>query len=85
MHACGSHNHAPCHDLRAKSAGESGSYTTREWIERITVLGMPSKPSSITASDGSALAFVYDAAKKSLVVKKPSANVLVDFDFTVAL
>jgi len=70
---------------RSKSADQSGSYTTREWIERIIVLGFPSEPKSVQAADGSEFGFRYDGAKSTLEIKKPSSNVNQDVDIAVTV
>jgi len=63
---------------------QGGAYATREWVERINVVGFPFKPAAITTEGGAAVAFDYAAASRSLTIKKPSAT-LADFAITITL
>lgn len=58
---------------------------TREWIERVRVLGLPAAPVSVTTATGNTLDFSFNEKTGVLDVKKPAGNVLDDVDFTIQL
>jgi hypothetical protein len=60
-------------------------FKTREWIERVRVLGLPSAPVSVTTASGNALGFSYNDKTSVLDLKKPAANVLDNAEFTIQL
>jgi len=65
---------------------QGGAYATREWVERINVVGFPFQPTAVTAgAGGAAVAFEYAAATKTLTIKKPHHAALADFALTITL
>ena len=58
---------------------------TKEWVERIVVLGFPKNAKSVTTSEGVKLGFDYNQSDKVLTIKKPAANVAADFSFTITI
>jgi alpha 1,3-glucosidase len=63
---------------------EGGTYSTKEWVERINVAGFAFKPASITSSTGAGVDFTYTPTTNVLTIKKPS-RVLSDFSLTIKL
>jgi alpha 1,3-glucosidase len=67
--------------LSSKSVDPNASYETKEWLERVIVLGVPSKPKSINIETEvtEPLEYKYDSATKVLVIRKPGVNIAQDF------
>jgi alpha 1,3-glucosidase len=63
---------------------QGGDYATREWVEKINVVGFPFQPASVASAAGGAVEFEFAAASKTLTIKKPSA-VLGAFSLTITL
>ncbi|XP_062503000.1 neutral alpha-glucosidase AB-like isoform X2 [Corticium candelabrum] len=71
--------------LTSKSANPQGVYQSKSYIERVIILGLDSQPSSVTILEqGQSLKFTYDARKRSLIVKKPGANIGKDFSLKLS-
>ncbi|XP_065920024.1 neutral alpha-glucosidase AB-like [Dysidea avara] len=71
--------------LTSSSGDPNGIYKTKEWLERVIVIGMNVSPASITISSDEGeknLRFKYDAPKKVVEVKKPGLNISKDFVIT---
>jgi alpha 1,3-glucosidase len=70
----------------SSSAEPSGQYKTKEWLERIIVLGLQSKPRRITMKDASGtkdLGFSFSDTTMSLTIRKPGCNIGEDFIITL--
>ncbi|KAK3093332.1 hypothetical protein FSP39_014183 [Pinctada imbricata] len=68
--------------LQGSNADPNGQYKSKEWIEKIIVIGYMTQPKSIQLTvDGrvSNLDGTYDNTHKVLTVRKPAVNVAQDF------
>jgi hypothetical protein len=55
---------------------DGAGVTTKEWVERIKVLGFPAQPTKVVTGSGSPVEFTYNAQTSTLVIKKPMASVM---------
>eukprot|EP00035_Acanthoeca_spectabilis_P021200 m.436923 g.436923 ORF g.436923 m.436923 type:complete len:902 (-) comp18037_c0_seq1:24-2729(-) len=61
-----------------------GAHNTREWVERIRIMGFPSNPTAASVG-GAAVDFQYDAAKQTLTIKKPFSTITLNSELTITV
>ncbi|ESO91975.1 hypothetical protein LOTGIDRAFT_217135 [Lottia gigantea] len=66
--------------LSSKNIDPKGQFNTREWIEKIIIVGFPNEPKKITIANSSGensriLGFQYNENNKSLTIRKPGDNI----------
>lgn len=72
--------------LSSSCGDERGKFATKSWLERVVVMGLATKPNSVTLSAGKAtqvLLFKYEPSNKLLTIRKPGVNMAEDFIITV--
>ncbi|KAL3874005.1 hypothetical protein ACJMK2_037076 [Sinanodonta woodiana] len=72
--------------LSSKAVPGSGSYDTKEWIERVIIVGLKKGITKVVikSKDGEqALQSGYDSSAKIFVIRKPSINIQTDFIITL--
>lgn len=73
------------YSFRSFNGATNGKRASKEWIERVRILGFPRPPTSVLSSSGARLDFDYNAKSLVLDVKKPTANVAQDFSFVISV
>ncbi|XP_064599881.1 neutral alpha-glucosidase AB-like [Liolophura sinensis] len=65
----------------------TGTYTTKAWLERVVIIGLPKKPSKIEVSlpggGSQSLEFNYNPSQHVLTIRKPAVNI--GTDWTISL
>ncbi|XP_071162739.1 neutral alpha-glucosidase AB-like isoform X2 [Mytilus edulis] len=72
--------------LTNSNADKNGVFETKEWIERILILGVLKKPNGVAIKIGNQqqqLAFGYDPNTSLLAIKKPGTKLQEDFVITL--
>eukprot|EP00968_Pinguiococcus_pyrenoidosus_P002053 scaffold109_cov252-Pinguiococcus_pyrenoidosus.AAC.38 len=54
-------------------------------VERVVILGLDQKPSSVTAADGSALEMDYQADADTLTIRKPGVSMSSEWRISIAV
>eukprot|EP00731_Ephydatia_muelleri_P027270 Em0019g143a len=73
--------------LTASTAQTSGNYTTKSWLEKVVVVGLPNTPKTvkITSSTGTQdLLFTYTSSQHVLTIRKPGVNIALDFTISIS-
>ncbi|XP_069116390.1 neutral alpha-glucosidase AB-like isoform X2 [Argopecten irradians] len=69
--------------FESSTADPNGTLETKEWIERIVIVGYSQKPKAATLKSGKntimSLDTVYDSKTKTVTVRKPAINIAEDF------
>lgn len=74
-------------ELTSKKLDKESKFATKAWIERVIIYGMKAEPKSVKieySNDQSGeLQFTYDAAGRTLLIRKPGVNVDIDFKIKI--
>ena len=64
------------------SSASEFRHATNEWIEKIVIIGFPSKPSAVEIGETS---LEFQFKEGALTIKKPAANVAQDFTIFITV
>ncbi|XP_070181942.1 neutral alpha-glucosidase AB-like isoform X2 [Littorina saxatilis] len=67
------------HKLHSNVEHQGSGFTTKEWLERVIVVGLPHEPRKVTlhqSGQTKELIFTYDSTTHVLIIRKPGVNIL---------
>ncbi|XP_076463388.1 neutral alpha-glucosidase AB-like isoform X2 [Babylonia areolata] len=67
------------HKLHSHVENAETRYTTKEWLERVVIVGLPHEPRKVTlhhSGQTDELTYSFDSAMKALTIRKPGTNIL---------
>jgi len=75
--------------LTSRSGDPRGRYETKEWLERVIIVGLDRAPSSVTMetpAGTSILEFSFDNVHRNhlLTIRKPGVNIASDFSISLS-
>lgn len=65
-------------------AVHKGSYTVKNQVERVIVIGLKKSPTAVKHQDR-ALEFTYDSTQQSLIIRRTGLQIAADWDITITL
>eukprot|EP00052_Salpingoeca_macrocollata_P012108 m.93763 g.93763 ORF g.93763 m.93763 type:complete len:899 (-) comp18337_c0_seq5:40-2736(-) len=69
----------------SSALGSVQSHSTKEWVERVVVMGMPREPKLVTGCNGEELSFRYESGHRLLEIKKPAFLISTDCTLNIAV
>ncbi|KAH3851871.1 hypothetical protein DPMN_094358 [Dreissena polymorpha] len=74
-------------ELLSQLGDQFGKTATREWVEKVIIVGLKAEPKSVTLrSKGveSYLAWSFNSASGQLIIRKPGVNIATDFSIKLS-
>lgn len=74
-------------EFKSRSGDRYGVYSTKEWIEKIVIVGLHNTPNRVTLKtrdDQRPLHFIYTVSTQELVIRKPGINISTDFSIKLS-